>query len=573
MKTSATAFRRKRLHLLLSKERHRDIAREEVFKLYSLLPGPTAPCSAEKIPEVEVSFETFSATRETLLKSKFLSKSLAFKGQDTRGAAIKKFRLYEERCERSNTTFRAWRDGAHCDPDVFAIISMAQRKIAQVLGKFRFDRLYALSRWGPGSTSSCKGLSVSAPKKFRARADCTIEFLDRARLLLPLYPSWSALLTDQDYGVMVNPTYTIIKGNKITFVKKTSVIDRAIAVEPHINVFFQNGMGQMIRERMLTNAYVNLNDQTLNRKLAKLGSIDDSLATIDLEGASDTICIELVRELLPEDWFYWLNAARSHVGELDGKLFRYHKFSSMGNGATFDLESLIFWALSTSATEYSGYNPFWVNTFGDDIIVPSGCYDLVTKVLTSVGFLVNTTKSFHKGPFRESCGTDWYRGQLVRPVYSKELPVRVIDWIKLANKIRRLSHTWGDGYACNAKLRTAYDYCLSRIPLEIRERYSVPFASDGFGSVGDYDSLGLIRNFDEACPPRAPDGWDGYLVKAIQTKVKTAREDDRSLVTGGIYQISEFGNDLPLRDLSTFREGALFCQEWQDIGPWGQFLD
>jgi hypothetical protein len=54
--------------------------------------------------------------------------------------------------------------------------------------------------------------------------------------------------------------------------------------------------------------------------------------------------------------------------------------------------------------------------FGDDIIVPSECAEFVIDDLESFGLLVNRTKSFWRGAFRESCGVDAYNGVDVTPV-------------------------------------------------------------------------------------------------------------------------------------------------------------
>jgi len=55
--------------------------------------------------------------------------------------------------------------------------------------------------------------------------------------------------------------------------------------------------------------------------------------------------------------------------------------------------------------------------YGDDIIVPSESYDMVSWALECFGFQVNPEKSFSTGPFRESCGTDAFAGTNVRPIF------------------------------------------------------------------------------------------------------------------------------------------------------------
>lgn len=546
------------LNQLLSKKIQRDIALSRVAALYQLLPGKSVPINFGALPpEVEVDLQSLTTCRTSSLKNAFLKKFKGFSGGSPREEAKASFLKYEEHCRASNQRIRSLREGVK-DPYLQAIMFIAQRKIANVLGDFDLKELLDVSRWGPGSTSSCKGPLVTSAAKFTSRPDVTKEFLSRARLLMPLLPSWSAVLTDTDYGTIVNPIMPLVKGNRVAFVPKTAKTHRVIATEPHVNVFFQNGLGRMIRSRLRRKAAVNLDDQTLNQRLAQLGSRTNDLATIDLEGASDTICRELVRDLVPEDWFSWLDATRSHFGYLDGVEIHYQKFSSMGNGATFDLESLIFWALSSAVVAHEGYNPFWVNVFGDDIVVPSGCYAKVVEVLTAVGFLVNSKKSFSSGPFRESCGKDWYLGSNCRPVYIKDVPDTAHHWLRIANQIRLLAHNWGGGLFCDASLLPAYSYAVSRIPERLR-RYCVP------KELGD---AGLISNFDEAVPTRDRHGWDGYWVKGLGSRPITRLSNHRSLITSAVSSISHDVEKQPLRDRVFYREDAFFVASWHDLGPW-----
>lgn len=551
-----TASQRPQLTRLLSEQVSREIALTQVAKLVRLLPGSKLPSTQvdwSVEPEaVPTNLSNLDTARLTSLNSAFLKKFKGFTFGDPRKVAKEAFLKYEEHCRISNRRFRLMRERV-TDPFLNDILFVAQRKIAQVLGRFDLDELLSTSRWGPGSTSSCKGPLVGASKKFEARPDVTGAFLCNARLAMPLLPSWSALLAGEDYGVIVNPIMPIVKGNKITFVPKTAKTHRTIAVEPHINVFFQNGLGRMIRRRLKQRARVDLDDQTLNQRLARLGSIDNSLATIDLEGASDTICIELVRDLLPEDWFSWLDSARSHFGELDGEVIRYHKFSSMGNGATFDLESLIFWSLSSAVVEHLGYNSFWVNVFGDDIVVPSGAYGEVVRVLESCGFIVNKTKSFSSGPFRESCGKDWFLGDDVRPIYLKDIPTRPIDWIILANQIRLLAHRWAGGRSCDARFKPAWDFCIKQIPPVLRRRVPAgAYVPEG------YESLGIVSNIDEAEPPsykKCGGGHEGYIVTTFAARAVKIHYSERSLLVAGCFRPSSFGqNFLVLRDRVAFRD-------------------
>jgi len=90
----------------------------------------------------------------------------------------------------------------------------------------------------------------------------------------------------------------------------------------------------------------------------------------------------------------------------------------MGNGFTFELESLIFYALTVATCRIEGIRPD-VTVYGDDIICPPSAVALLTSVFAFCGLTINKSKSYTEGPFRESCGTDYFKGVNVRPYYSK----------------------------------------------------------------------------------------------------------------------------------------------------------
>jgi hypothetical protein len=147
----------------------------------------------------------------------------------------------------------------------------------------------------------------------------------------------------------------------------------------------------------------------------------------------------VVLNLLPIDWFLLLDITRSPTFTYEGKPYPLEKISSMGNGYTFELESVIFYALAHSVCKYLKLPTTNVNSYGDDIIIPSAGYELLSKALSCLGFSVNLEKSFHEGPFRESCGKDFYLGSQVRPLFLKSKPSAqsLMYW---CNHIRREQH-------------------------------------------------------------------------------------------------------------------------------------
>lgn len=217
-------------------------------------------------------------------------------------------------------------------------------------------------------------------------------------------------------------------GNRITTVPKDRLKNRSIAIEPTLNIMLQLGAEGFIRRRLKKRWGVDLNTQRKNQELARAGSIDPTMwasATIDLSMASDTVSLRLAKMLLPEQWYRYLCNIRSPNGVLpNGDKVRFSKLSSMGNGATFAIESLIFSSVIYAVMKIAGYR--WersdIAIFGDDLIFPRVFAPDVIHLLRLCGFSPNEAKSFLDGPVRESCGTDWFRAYPIRPVYLKETP-------------------------------------------------------------------------------------------------------------------------------------------------------
>lgn len=229
----------------------------------------------------------------------------------------------------------------------------------------------------------------------------------------------------------------VVTNNKISFVPKTALTHRAIAVEPLLNGYLQKGTDVVMRKALLRIG-IDLSDQSKNQRMARQGSLDDSddgFCTIDLSSASDCISIGLVRNLLPPDWFYFLDQTRSKSYELDGKRYVYNKFCSMGNGFCFPLETLVFAACCHAVG--AGVPGTDFSVYGDDIIIRKRHAENVLRLLKVLGFVPNTNKTFLQGPFRESCGADWFEGLDVRPYtldYSLDSLGNLFKWLNLTRR-------------------------------------------------------------------------------------------------------------------------------------------
>jgi len=336
--------------------------------------------------------------------------------------AWEKFLQAEARCAQVNEYFRSAHD---LDAPVQFHFKAMRDFIYHVLGPV-VDRTswYEMCDFGPGASIGVGGHATNLNRKLCSDWTASPGALDYGYAAFVhdwnLIRSFSGrsgiqILDPAELRRKFREKCTLVRHNKIAFAPKTTVTDRVIAVEPFINGFLQKGLDQLMRLK-LKRVGLDLSDQTKNSEGARLGSLYDdelSFATIDLSSASDSISEELCRNLLPPDWFDIMNSIRSKSFSHDGVVRRYEKFCSMGNGFCFPLETLLFAAAAHAVGCKSPGHDFVV--YGDDIVLQRRRARDLLVLLEVMGFAVNSGKTFIEGPFRESCGRDWFGGEDVRP--------------------------------------------------------------------------------------------------------------------------------------------------------------
>lgn len=381
--------------------------------------------------------------------------------QDPKEVAIDTFLEAEKRCKKTNRRFSSNR---YLRSRYAKYIAYMRAWISSVLGENPdLTEIYKLCDFSSGSAIGCTGNATNLYRKFSAKDwTCTPTALLYAKHAMWSNPHYSLLLfpnkeeltfsnmEDVDkslvcFDVKAAKQDTLSRvvyrnSNKVDFVPKTAKTHRSIAVEPLLNAFLQKGVDSYMRHKLRRHGY-DLTNQERNGHYAKLGSIDGSYSTLDLSSASDTISLKLCKTILPSAWFSFLNQVRSPAYELEGNVSSYHKFVSMGNGFCFPLETLIFASAVRAAIHFSEVSDRMHCVYGDDIIVPRGCEVLLQNLLKFLGFVPNKDKSFLEGPFRESCGADWYQGQDVRPVYLKDKLDSLSKLIVFHNVTRRSKRT------------------------------------------------------------------------------------------------------------------------------------
>lgn len=386
---------------------------------------------------------------------------------DRQASCIKTWAEAEAKCRKTNLdVWYASVNHSKANTLLMTYIPRVARFIAKVLGqKPNMDTIF--QGFGPGATLSNSRSKNSTVQKL----SITTPSISRGALF------YYALLPRRLRDLWRWDKLDIVRVNRFEMVPKSYKTDRAIAIEPLVDASIQRSFGLQIARRL---RYWGIDTRTApekHKELAKASSVNiASWATLDLSSASDTISKELVRAILPREWYDALSKCRAEQTDLSA-VFAEHremlgtyginqpihlneKFSSMGNGYSFELETLIFFAICSCVVG----DHTKVHVFGDDIIVPRMSAKDVIPVLESFGFIINTEKSFYQEgvAFRESCGGDYLNGVDVKGVTLKTEPSCINDWYDIHNRL------WVKQQEIGFDFRRTLNYCRSRVPRRLR---------------------------------------------------------------------------------------------------------
>lgn len=289
---------------------------------------------------------------------------------------------------------------------------------------------------------------------------------------------------------------------RVIDVPKTLKTPRIIAIEPSCVMYMQQGLQEAIksafREDYNSRNFVCYDSQSQNRKLAEFGSKSGLLATLDLKEASDRVSMLHVADLLHDvpRFKRAVFACRSTKADVDGDVITLAKYASMGSALCFPMEAMVFTTIVFIGIARSLGRPLTrkdidvlvgkVRVYGDDIIVPVEFAEPVIKTLEAFGLVVNTTKSFWTGWFRESCGKDFFAGHDVSVVKlgkvfpsSLEHASEIVSLVKFRNRL--------------AKARwVEYDSSLELLDRWIGRLIPFPFVSEDSAILGRVDPTRII---------------------------------------------------------------------------------
>jgi len=316
-----------------------------------------------------------------------------------------------------------------------------------------------LPRHGPGATAD----KAWANEKYRGR-----NFYGRWDDILSWEHLYGFQTIDSAQGQSIRPKDELPV--KVVSVPKTMKTSRIICVEPTAMQYAQ----QLTAARLVNSLrqadlyrHLNFHDQRPNQEAAYVGSVDGSLATMDLSEASDRVSVKLVAAVFrhsPLLLRHLFGCRSTRAVMQDGSLIHLRKYASMGSALTFPVEAVCFLMICIAAVceERKVFNRLGrvksleafekarkdILVFGDDIIVPSDVVVKVKEYLEAFGLKVNSKKSFSQGGFRESCGMDYFHGALVAPVYLRQHPPtshrdasKFVSWVHMANRFFRKGWT------------------------------------------------------------------------------------------------------------------------------------
>lgn len=210
---------------------------------------------------------------------------------------------------------------------------------------------------------------------------------------------------------------------ELSSVPKSWKIKRIITPLTPWGLYFSHGLGGTIVHALKSAGLDIKRLQVKHQALAKRFSVCRSHVTADLSKASDSITIALLMAILPRAWFHLLRKilhTTVHLVNTDDTV-KYHAMSvlPMGNGATFPIETLIFYCLIRAVGNLLKKSGTY-SVYGDDLIYPRKIHTHVLITFEKLGIKINRDKTFCESFFRESCGGDYYHGSDVRPAMLPE---------------------------------------------------------------------------------------------------------------------------------------------------------
>lgn len=405
-----------------------------------------------------------------------------------------------------------------------------------------FDPLEWRPKHGPGAVAD--GTKATYKYKFPTWSARLETVFPSCEFAFANYAAWSYSVQQGDLPQEVDlPSVALT-------VPKTQKAPRIIAKEPTANMWCQ----QIVRDYLETNVSrtflkncIHFRDQTFNGSAALQASKDQKHWTVDLSDASDRVSLWLVERLFRRNptLLEALFASRSIYCRVKTKrgtnFIKMKKFAPQGAATTFPLQTIIYAILAISSVIYT--RGWRVNAktisraskevlvFGDDTLVPEDCGRQYVELLTYCGFIVNKSKTYGTGKFRESCGVEAYDGADVTPAYVTE-PYRESDPSTVASTVECANNFYMKG------LTHAAAALESTLPQWIRNNLLRVGPGDG--------RFGLVSFFGFKATPFKR--WNRKLqreeTRALRIESRVTRAQP-----GGVGHLLQYFTEAPTQDI------------------------
>lgn len=286
-----------------------------------------------------------------------------------------------------------------------------------------------------------RGLRHAARMRFRARVEKSTGLTGRnlqSWLRRFHNESWSLFShlpvrerREACFRRMLRIVTLVADGSRFSTVRKNNEIDRPIELQRLLNMLVQRRIGLGLRDSIQRHFGIDL--RTLaNHHRNRIRKEFHSIATIDLKNASDSVWLWLTGFMVSEEVYQLITGSRSYDVLYGQEVVTPLKTSSMGNGFTFELMSLILLCIARVHDQGA-------TVFGDDIIVDwTKAYPLI-RDLKGVGLQVNEEKTFIEGSFRESCGGNYHWKEGYIESFDFEYPLNLPACATSVSKVRLLS--------------------------------------------------------------------------------------------------------------------------------------
>lgn len=486
----------------------------------------------------------------------------------------------DEAFKIANDLVKRLREGEILELDYRRIFDKAGDIIERALNSVPFEPQTRFF-YGPGASLSGFQYDVTFKGDIRTYKSRLAKLSSLAGELDDLELFFEPSLADQIRQTAVRSSWS---WDKLHQVPKNIDKNRVITITSVLRKAKQKGIGEWIRKayRSIRSCGLNHNLDSCARDhqvLAWIASKTGFFDTYDFSSASDRITFPILEEVLlgkprPNCQKLWdMMQKSSSLGfEWKGQRYTYRSFP-MGYSFTFELESLIFfaltvaflleWGFTLSEPPLANHIAYLVSTYGDDLIVAfSRARKSFERFFESIGFKLNAEKSFSiETSFRESCGADFDNGTFVRGFYVKTRNPTIRDFLRITNYVK-VNYNVKDSYLETLpfyrKIKSAYGLNLCRLSMNRLIGRNSIFAKDVPVSVLLSDSDSVPKFILMYSQTRKTKCWlDANLLFDTDYSLLTAGEDESEHAFS--FSESEVGNTLRLRSI-TQNDGNFFTR-------------